>query len=173
MRAEIVTLRLNQVSRQDCRAIAIVVGDGRRERRNRNTILHSICNNIAQGLLIIIGDLLEVWSQQQVSDVGILLIGISNLLQELSTNDTASTEDFRNLTVVQIPVVFIRSRAQLGETLSVRDDFAQIQSTANFLNELRFIACTLRLRSGKDFRSSHTLIFKRRDVACEYRFSDK
>ena len=70
-------------------------------------------------------------------------------------------------------MVFIRSRAQLGETLSVRDDFAQIQSTANFLNELRFIACTLRLRSGKDFRSSHTLIFKRRDVACEYRFSDK
>jgi hypothetical protein len=132
MRAEIVTLRLNQVSRQDCRTIAIVVGNGSRERRNRNTILNSICNNIAQGLLIIIGDLLEVWRQQQVGNAGILLIGISNLLQELSTNDTAGTEDFRDLTVVQIPVVFIRSRAQLGEALSVRDDFAQIQSARTF-----------------------------------------
>jgi ABC-type transporter Mla MlaB component len=109
MRTKIVTLRLNQVSRQDCGTIAIVVGNGSRERRNRNTILHSICNNIAQGLLIIISDLLEVWRQQQVGNASILLIGISNLLQELSTNDTAGTEDFRDLTVVQIPVVFIRS----------------------------------------------------------------
>jgi hypothetical protein len=143
MRTKIITLRLNQVSRQNCGTIAIVVSDGSRERRNRNTILHSICNDIAQRLLIIISDLLEVRRQQQVSNASILLIGISDLLQELSTNDAAGTEDFSDLAVVQIPVVFIRSSTQLGEALSVRDDFAQIQSATNFLNELRFITCCL------------------------------
>ena len=165
MRAEIVTLRLNQVSRQYSGTIAIVVGNSRREGGNRNTILHSVCNHIAQRLLIIIGDLLEVRRQQQVGNTRILLIGISDLLQELSTDDAACTEDFSNFAVVQIPVVFIRRSTELGETLSVRDDFAQIESATNFLNELCFITSSLRVRPGKNFRSSNTLVFQGGDIA--------
>lgn len=123
MRAEIVTLRLNQVSRQNSGTIAIVVGNSRREGWNRNTILHCICNHIAQRLLIIIGDLLEVRRQQQVGNARILLIGISDLLQELSTDDAACTEDFSNFAVVQIPVVFIRRSTELGRNLERKRRF--------------------------------------------------
>ena len=54
MRAEVVTLRLNQVRRQHRRAVAVIVSDCRRESRYRNTVLYRIGDNIAQRLLVII-----------------------------------------------------------------------------------------------------------------------
>jgi hypothetical protein len=94
MRTEIVTLSLNQVSWQNCRTVAVVVGNGSRECRNRDTILNSISHDITQRLLIFISNLFEVRRQQQVSNARILLISIGDLLQELRTNDAAGTEDF-------------------------------------------------------------------------------
>jgi hypothetical protein len=45
MRTEIITLSLNEVSRQYCSTIAVVVGY-RREGRNRDTVLHSVGNHV-------------------------------------------------------------------------------------------------------------------------------
>ena len=151
MSTEIVTLSLNQVSRQDCRTVAVVVGNGGRECRNRDTVLNGISHNITQRLLIFISNLLEVRRQQQVGDTRILLVSISDLLQELSTNNTTGTEDFGNLTVVQIPVVFIRCSTQLREALSIRNDLAQIQSATNFLYKLSLVTSRLRFWPRQDF----------------------
>ncbi len=125
MSTEIITLRLNQVSRQDCRAIAVVVGNSRRESWYRDTILYSISNDITQSLLILISNLFEVRCQKQVSDACILFISICDFLQELSTNDATSTEDFGNLSVIQTPVVFIRCGTQLREALCIGNNFAR------------------------------------------------
>ena len=107
MRAEVVTLGLNQVSRQNCRTVTVVVGYCRREGRNRDTVLDSVGNHVTQRLLIFIRNLLEVRCQQQVGDTGVFSIGIGDFLQELRANDAARAEDLRNLTVVQIPVVLV------------------------------------------------------------------
>ncbi|MNT97207.1 hypothetical protein D3C72_2394780 [compost metagenome] len=64
-------------------------------------------------MLIVISDLFEVRSQQQVGDIRIFRISIGDFLQELGTNDAARTEDLRDLTVIQIPVVLIGSGTQL------------------------------------------------------------
>ena len=60
MSTEIVALSLDQVSWQDCRAIAVVVGNGSRECWNRDTVLNSISHDITQCLLIFISNLFEV-----------------------------------------------------------------------------------------------------------------
>jgi hypothetical protein len=135
MRTKIITLSLNQVSWQNCRTVAVVVGNSSRESWYRNTILHGISNDITQRLLIFISNLFEVRCQQQVSNPRFCFISISDFLQELSTNDAASTEYLGDLTVVQIPVVFIRCSTQLREALSIGNDFTQIESTTNFLNK--------------------------------------
>ena len=120
MRTEIVTLCLDQVRRQNSGAVAVVIGNRSSEGRNRDTVLYCISDDIAQRLLVVIGNLLEVRSQQQVSDLRIFGISIGDFLQELRTDDAASTENLRDFAVVQSPVVFFRRCAQLRETILPR-----------------------------------------------------
>src|SRR5690606_2723736 len=173
MRTEVVTLRLDQVGRQYGSTIAVVVRHCSGEGRHRNTVLYCVCYNITQRLLVFVSNLLEVRRQKQVRDTCIFSIGISDFLQELGADDATCTEDLRDFTVVQIPVVFVRSRAQLRETLRVRDDFAQVQSASNLLNEFRFVSSWFSLRTRQHFGSRNALIFQRRDVTSEYGFSDQ
>lgn len=113
MGAKIVTLRLNQVGRENGSAIAIIIRHCGSESWYRNTILNRISHDITQSLLVVVRNFLEVRSQQQVSNLRIFGIGISNFLQELSTDNAACTENFGDLAVVQIPVVLFRCRTQL------------------------------------------------------------
>src|SRR5688572_14440597 len=107
MRTEVVTLCLDQVGGQNRRTVAVVVVDRSREGWRRDTVLNGIRHDITQRLLIFISNVFEVRSQQQVSDRGIFSIRIGNFLQELCTNNTTRTENLRDFTVVQIPVVLI------------------------------------------------------------------
>ena len=111
--------------------------------------------------------------QQQVSDLRIFGVCIGDFLQELRTDDAASTENLRDFAVVQIPVVFFRRSTQLREALSVRNDFAQIQRTTNLLDKLSFVACSLRLRARENFRRGNALIFQRRDITCKHRLGNQ
>ena len=117
--------------------------------------------------------MLKVRSQQQVSDLRIFGVCIGDFLQELRTDDAASTENLRDFAVVQIPVVFFRRSTQLREALSVRNDFAQIQRTTNLLDKLSFVACSLRLRARENFRRGNALIFQRRDITCKHRLGNQ
>ena len=173
MRPKVVTLRLDQVRRKNGCAIAVVVGNSGRERRNRDTILHGIRNHITQRLLIIVRDFLEVRCQQQVSDTRIFCICVGDFLQELCTNNAACTEDLRNFAVVQIPVIFVRSGTQLGEPLCVRDDLTEVERATDFLDKFRFVTRKLRFRSRQHFRRCDTLLFQRRDITCKNGFRDQ
>lgn len=107
MRAKIVALRLNQVRRQNGSAIAVIVRHCSGEGWYWYTVLNGISNHIAQRLLVFVGNLLEVWRKQKVSNTRVFRISIGNFLQELRTNDATCAEDLRDLTVVQIPVVLV------------------------------------------------------------------
>ena len=61
MRPEVVSLCLNQVCRQNSRAIAIIISNSSGESWDWNTILYSIGHNIAQGLLILVSNFFEIW----------------------------------------------------------------------------------------------------------------
>lgn len=123
MRTKIVTLCTDQVRRQNSSTVAVVIGNRCGEGRNRNTVLYCISNDITQRLLVVIGNLLEVRSQQQVSDLRIFGISIGDFLQELRTDDAASTENLRDFAVVQIPVVLFRRSTQLREALGRKKRF--------------------------------------------------
>ena len=107
MRTEVVTLRLDQVGRQYGSAIAVVVRHCSGEGRYRDTVLHSVSNHVTQRLLVFVRDFLEVRCQQQIRDTCIFSIGIGDFLQELGADDATCTEDLRDFTVVQIPVVLV------------------------------------------------------------------
>ena len=109
MRTEIVTLCLDQVCRQNSGTVAVIIGNRSGKGRNRDTVLYRISDDIAQRLLVVIGNLLEVRSQQQISDLRIFGISIGDFLQELRTNDAASTENLRYFAVVQTLLVAERS----------------------------------------------------------------
>ena len=102
VRTEVVALRLNQVGRQYRSTVAVVVGHRSGEGRNRNTVLHSVSNDVTQRLLIFVRDFFEVRSQQQVRNARIFCVGIGDFLQELRTNDAASAENLRDFAVVQV-----------------------------------------------------------------------
>lgn len=119
VRTEVVALRLDQVRRQHRGAVAVVVGDRSREGRRRNTVLHGVSHHVTQRLLVLVGDLLEVWRQQQVGDIGIRRVSVGDLLQELGADDAAGAEDLGDFAIVQIPVVFFRRGFQLREALRV------------------------------------------------------
>ena len=63
-------------SQQNSGAVAVIIGNRSGEGRNRDTVLYRVSDDIAQRLLVVIGDLLEVRSQQQVSDLRIFGISI-------------------------------------------------------------------------------------------------
>ena len=113
MRAEVVTLCLNQVGRQNGSAVAIVIRHRSGEGWNRDTVLYSVGNHVTQRLLVLVCNLLKVRCQQKVSDTCVFSIGIGDFLQELRTNDATRAEDLRDLAVVQVPVVLVRRRTQL------------------------------------------------------------
>ena len=95
-------------------------------------------------------------------------ISIGDLLQELRTNYAASAENLSDLAVVKIPVVFIRSSTQLGEALSIGDDFTEVQRATHFFDKFSFITGRLGLRTTQHFRRGYTLVFKRRNIASKY-----
>lgn len=111
MRTKIVTLSLDQIRRQNSSTVAVIIGNRSGEGRNRDTVLYRISNDITQRLLVVIGNLLEVRSQQQVSDLRVFGICIGDFLQELRTDDATSTENLRDFAVVQIPIVLFRRGA--------------------------------------------------------------
>ncbi|EMI37076.1 hypothetical protein MTE2_4487 [Klebsiella pneumoniae VA360] len=110
-------------------------------------------------MLIVISDLFEVWRQQEISNASVLGISIGDLLQKLRTNDAASAENLSDLAVVQIPVVFIRRSTQLGEALSIGNDFTEVQRATHFFDKFSFIAGRLSLRTTQHFRRGYTLVF--------------
>ena len=57
--------------------------------------------------------------------------------------------------------------------MGVRNDFAQIQRTTNFFDELSLVASWLRLRTRENFRCGNALIFQRRDITCKHRLGNK
>lgn len=132
MRTEIVTLCLDQVRRQNSGTVAVIICNRSGEGRNRDTVLYRISNDITQRLLVIIGNLFKVRSQQQVSDLRIFGISIGDFLQELRTDDAASTENLRDFAVVQIPVVLFRRSTQLREALGVRNDLPRYRARRTF-----------------------------------------
>ena len=110
VRTEVVALRLDQVRRQYRRTVAVVVGDRGGEGWRRDTVLHGVSHHVTQRLLVLVSDLLEVWRQQQVGDIGIRRVSVGDLLQELGADDAAGAEDLGDFAVVQIPVIFFLKR---------------------------------------------------------------
>lgn len=123
--AQATYLRLEDVRRDDLRAVPVVKGERGAERRGGNTPKDSLGNNSAPTRLSCVDRLVEKVVKQERLEVGFFHVGIGDVVQEdrlpnrdqMSTyigrdttdrrahlDDTASTPDTGNAGIVEIPV---------------------------------------------------------------------
>ena len=60
-------------------------------------------------------------------------------MQELSTDDTACTENLGNFAIVEGPAVFLASSFHLSETLGIADNLREIEGLTHGFNDVFFI----------------------------------
>jgi len=143
VRAEVVTLGLDQISRQAGASVAIVEGEGSAEARQRYAEQNSIGHRLTQRAFAFVDLASEEVVEEKIGELGILGERLLDVAQELTSNDAASSPHERNASVVQIPVESSRGFLEEHEALCIRDDLGGIQSQTDLLDVLGFIAFVL------------------------------
>src|SRR6266478_7238036 len=104
MRAEKVTLRLQQVRWQTGRAIAVEVSERCRKGRNGNAVFDRGGDGDAPVVLCVLDDIGEVGIEQQIVERQIAFVGVNDAIQKLRANDATAAPDGGDVAEVQVPV---------------------------------------------------------------------
>jgi hypothetical protein len=102
---EVVTLCLQQVGREVLRAVSIVEAEGRAERGGGDTPEGTLADNVSPAVLGVVDGLVEEVVKQKVLKVGVVAVGVGDVLQEDGADDAASTPHQSNRGLVQLPAV--------------------------------------------------------------------
>lgn len=106
---EVVTLGLQQVGRQVLGAVAVVEAEGSGESRQRNAPESRLADNVAPAALGVVNGLSEEIVEQKVLEVGVVAVGVGDVLKEDRANDAATTPHQGNGGLVELPAVLLGS----------------------------------------------------------------
>lgn len=166
VRAEVVTLGLEQVSGEHLVAQTIVEVEGGGEGGSGDTEDDGLGNDVSPGILGLGGGLLEEGIEEEVLKLGVVGVGILDLAQEGRADDTATAPHKGNTGVVQLPVVVLGGLAHQHEALGVRDNLGGIQSLTELLDEGLLVARVLLvLGASQDLGGTNTLVLERGQAA--------
>src|SRR5882724_11813275 len=101
VRAKIITLRLQQVRRQNGAAILIVKREGGAEGGNRNAFFRGGGDDVAPAFLRAFDFATKIIVEQQVSELGIVVVGFLDLAEETRTDDAAAAPHQRDAPEIQ------------------------------------------------------------------------
>lgn len=107
--AEVVALRLEQVGREALSAVTIVEAEGSAERRRRNTPEGHLADNISPAVLGVVDGLVEEPVEQEVLELGVVAVGVGNVLEENRADNAATTPHESNGWLVQFPTILLGS----------------------------------------------------------------
>src|SRR5690606_33379996 len=105
VRAEVVALGLEQVGRQAGGAVAVVVGQRGGEGGHGHAALGGEADDLAPVGLGLLDGLVEVGIEEEVGQLGVLGVGLGDLLQEGRADDAAAAPDRGDRTEVELPAV--------------------------------------------------------------------
>src|SRR5437763_13258621 len=117
VRAEVITLSLQQVGGKACRAVAVVKGKRGRERGRGNAVLDGADDGATPPFLIIIQQAAEEVVQKQIFEITVLIEGFLDFSEEPAANDTATAPHQRDAAKVQVPALLPGGLAQEHEAL--------------------------------------------------------
>lgn len=104
---EVVTLGLEKVGGQVLGAVAVVEAERGGEGGSRNTPKGSLADNVTPAALGVVDGLLEEVVEQKVLEVGVVAVGLSDVLQEDGADNAATTPHEGDGGLVELPVVLL------------------------------------------------------------------
>lgn len=170
---EVVTLSLQQVGGQVLGAVAVVEAEGSSEGGQRDTPQSRLADNVAPAGLSLVDSVGEELVEQQVLEVGVLAVGVGDVLQEDGADNAATTPHESNGRLVELPLVLLGGVLDEHEALGVGDDLGGIQSLLEVINESGLVARELGSGALQDSGSTATLILESRQATGEDSLTDQ
>src|SRR5690606_5546759 len=168
MRAEIVTLGLEQVGGQIGSAVLIVIGKRRAEGRDGDPVEAGFGDGQAPIGLALADDVGEVGRQYQVGQGGFLIIGLFDLFQELRPDDAAAAPQHGDLPVVEIPAIGLGRRAQKLVALGVGHDLGGVKGVVDGRQEFGLVDLEAHFRRGQLARRGQALVLHGTEAARDH-----
>lgn len=170
---EVVTLGLQQVGGQVLGAVAVVEAEGSGEGGQRDTPQSRLADNVAPAGLGLVDSVGEELVEQQVLELGVLAVGVGNVLQEDGADNAATTPHEGNGGLVELPAVLLGGVLDEHEALGVGDDLGGIQSLLEVINEGGLVTGELGGGAVEDGGSTATLVLEGRQAAGEDSLTDQ
>jgi hypothetical protein len=170
---EVVTLGLQQIGGQVLGAVAVVEAESSGEGRQRNTPDSRLGDNVSPARLSGGDGLGEELIEEQVLKVGVVAVGVGDVLQEDGADNAATAPHEGDGRLVELPVVFLGGVLDEHEALGVGDNLGGIQSLLEVIDEGSLVTLELGSRAGEDGAGTATLILEGGQAAREDGLADK
>lgn len=165
VRSKVISLRLQQVRRENSVSVPIKERQRGRDRRSRNPQKSALRNNVSPALRSLSHGLGKEGVKEQVLELGVLGVRSLDVTQEDRADNAASAPHKGNAGIVQVPAVLLGSLAHEHEALGVGDDLGSVEGLGNIVDELFLVASELCVGSRKDRRGTDTLVLDGREAA--------
>ena len=104
---EVVTLGLQQVGGQGLGAVAVVEAEGSAESGGGDTPEGTLADNVSPALLGVVDGLVEEVVEEEVLEVGVLAVGLGDVLQEDRADNATTAPHEGNGGLVELPAVLL------------------------------------------------------------------
>lgn len=136
---EVVTLRLDEVGRDDLAAVAVEEGEGSGESGERNTPDDALSNDTPPTRLSLVEGLVEEVVEQEGFETLVLGVGSGDVAEEDGLDNATTTPHLSNASIVEVPALLLGSLTHEHEALRVRDDLGGVESLLEIIDELLLV----------------------------------
>lgn len=154
---KVVTLGLQQVGGKFLGAITVVEAEGSAEGGKRDTPESRLADDVSPATLGVVDGLVEEVVEEKVLEVGVVTVGIGDVLEEDRADDAATTPHEGNGRLVQLPAIFLSSLLDEHEALGVGDNLGGIKSLLEVVDESLLVTVELGGRATKDGAGTDTV----------------
>ena len=170
---EVVTLGLQQVGGQVLGAVAVVEAESSGEGGQRDTPHSGLGDNVSPARLSVGDGLGEELIEEQVLKVGVVAVGVGDVLQEDGADNAATAPHKGDGRLVELPAILLGGVLNEHEALSIGDNLGGIKGLLEVIDEGSLVTLELGGRAREDGAGTATLILKRRQAAREDSLADQ
>ena len=105
MSTEVITLSLEEVGGKVLAAVAVIETQGGAESRSGNTPLSTLGHDVSPSGLSLVDGILEEVAEQEVLEIGVLAVGLRDVLEEDGPDDATASPHQSDGWLVQFPAI--------------------------------------------------------------------
>lgn len=107
MSTEVITLSLEEVGREILAAVAVIEAQSGAEGRRGNTPLSTLGHDVSPSGLSLVDGILEEVAEQKVLEIGVLAVGLRDVLEEDGPDNAAASPHQGDGWLVQFPAILL------------------------------------------------------------------